>query len=121
VFDDCIEVCDGSGVRRLGAFIAIMIFTAALAAPALALCHGKQACCCDPADNSVCAPDCCGSVKTTLPVDVSSWLRATLTIAVPLASSCLPLHHAIDLAPQPAPQLLVALHERAGPPVPLRI
>lgn len=113
-------------MRRAIASLAMLAFLVATAAPALASCRMRAAqaeCCCAPAPaNTLCSLDCCASVKATRGLGhVSTPLRAILL----LDSHCGTVFSRIDLAPRlvarPGRTLLVGLHERASPPLALRI
>jgi len=113
-------------MRRLIALLVMLAFAAATAAPAIAACRMRAAqkeCCCDPAPpNSLCAPDCCDTVKAARPIaELSTQIRGFFVFALPII---LDLSH-IDVLPRPlaspSARLLVALHERMAPRLPLRV
>lgn len=117
-------LCHGSGVRRFVASLVLLAFMGAIAAPALAACRmAADECCCDPApDNALCAPDCCDTVgRAHVTFDPSSAFRATTLIADAVTSAPSDVDFLVRALPRLVPRLLVALHERAGPRLPLRI
>jgi hypothetical protein len=112
-------------MRRPLALLVLLAFVAATAAPALAACRmagGQKECCCEPpAANAICAPDWCDTAKSARPTaDVATHLRGFLPVGTPflLVSSIVP-SPARRVAP--VPRVLVGLHERAAPRLPLRI
>jgi hypothetical protein len=125
LFDAAGKFCHRSAVRRLVAVVLMLVFVAATAAPAFALCRLRAApheCCCQPAPpNSICAPDCCATARPAHPVAaVTTQLRGLAFVAAPTLGLCLPFDRAASLSP-PTSGALVALHERAPPRLPLRI
>jgi hypothetical protein len=112
-------------VRRLIALLVMLAFAAATAAPAIAACRMRaqeKECCCTPAPaNSLCAPDCCDLVKAGHSLaDVATHLRGFSIVAAPtiVVSHSSPAACARSL---PTARMLVGLHERAAPRLPLRI
>jgi hypothetical protein len=117
------KVCHGSAVRRLVASLVMLAFVAATAAPALAACRRTHECCCGVAPaNALCAPDCCERVKASgALLDSSIPFRHLAALVGTLGVRVLPPELAQPILAQPAADRLVGLHERAGPPIPLRI
>ena len=114
-------------MRRLLALLAMLAFVAATAAPAMAMCRMRAAqreCCCKPAPaNSLCAPDCCDTtIKAPTPIaEISTNVRVFLVLGDTRAvsfSNVVPSPRCLAL---PIARLLVGLHERAAPRLPLRV
>ena len=113
-------------MRRLIAMSAVLAFVAAMAAPALAACRMRAAqedCCCEPAPaNSICAPDCCAAAKPAAGVlDVMAHARGLTFAVAPTPRWSANAVATASLGSTPRATLLVALHERATPRLPLRI
>lgn len=126
MFDRAVKFCHRSHVRRVIALLALLAFAAATAAPAIAACRmraAQQECCCKPAPtNALCAPDCCDAVKAARPIgDVSTRFRGFVLLAQPLFVSAALIHPSAHPVASPVARLLVGLHQRAAPRLPLRI
>lgn len=118
------HLCHGSGVRRFVAGLVLLALMGVIAAPALASCRmPADECCCDPAPvNALCAPDCCDTVgRAHVAFDASTAFRATPLIADAVTAPPSDVDFLVRALPRLAPRLLVALHERAGPRLPLRV
>jgi len=104
-------------MQRLIAFLVMLAFAFATTAPAGA-CQPPKKCCCKPAPNSLCAPDCCdGAPKPSTTVEPS----AQVVLDIFLQPAAMSFAHAPLVLDQPAPTALVGLHQRAAPRLPLRV
>jgi hypothetical protein len=113
-------------MRRGIALLVLLVFAAAMATPALAACRMRAAekeCCCSPApSNSLCAPDCCPVIQATRQLaGVSLHARNFVPLATPLAPSFAWATEPPALSSTVRGVLLVGLHERAAPRLPLRV
>ena len=126
VFDDRTKVCDGSHVRRSLAVAMLLTFVAAVAAPTIAQCRMRSAqeqCCCDPAPaNSLCSPDCCGSIKSAPSLSDASVRLGSDTISARALVLAVQEIDPSSRAPASAPwRWLIGVHERAAPRLRLRV
>lgn len=113
-------------MRRLMALVALLVFAAATAAPAMAACRGRAAqpaCCCDPAPaNSLCAPDCCARLDAAPPLgQVSPSLRGFGLFSPPRPARFAHVALSSPLGGRQRARWLVGLHQRAAPRLPLRL
>lgn len=126
MFDGAGKLCHRSRVRRLIALFVMLTFVGATAAPAMTVCRMRAAqkeCCCKPARaDSICAPDCCDTVKPPhLIAQVTTLLRGIVFLATPALDLWFSAaRDARALSPTTA-GARVGLHERAPPRLPLRI
>jgi hypothetical protein len=113
-------------MRRVIALVVALAFAAASGAPAIAACRmgvAQKKCCCSPASaNVLCAPDCCARVKATQRnAAVSTHARNFSPLAIPLAVVTSHAIASLRSSSSPGAVLLVGLHQRAAPRLPLRV
>ncbi len=103
-------------MQRLIALLVMLMFAVATTATGSA-CQAPKKCCCKPAANSLCAPDCCeGGAKAPPSVELSAQ-PALIVFALPSAH----LFVRTPVVVNPSPASLVGLHQRAAPRLPLRV